>query len=339
MGETRTSRFWAVSAISLALVVWASVAFAAITELQAEDKAARLADALGWSYGPPSGARLEPEPSSWPHPPRYRVDFSKAAEICVYAETGEIQGGVDDTVAALLSGPHPPEGKLGEREAREAAERVLDVWGRPADIRLEKAFQRPDSKYWVFIWKRTFQDIPYVYDAMEIAVSPVAGKLVYFGRSFLSAPPPTAEAKVSEQEAIAAARDAAAKKGMADSAAASASARLMVVQPNDYWEAKPNLESWYPGAPSRVAWVVRFTTGDGYREFWIDAADGRLLGGEASRGTGGLRTPPGAAGQAGPSGATGGVMSSARARILLGSGLGLLALLGAFFVLRTRRAR
>jgi hypothetical protein len=61
----------------------------------------------------------------------------------------------------------------------------------------------------------------------------------------------------------------------------------------------------------------------------MDAQDGVLLSGTQTRGAGGPKTPA----------TTGGVMSSARARILLGSGLGLLALLGAFFVLRTRRAR
>jgi len=128
---------------------------------------------------------------------------------------------------------------------------------------------------------------------------------------------------------------------MADSAAASASARLMVVPPNYYWEAEPkrNLHSLYPGAPSRVAWVVTLSEGDGYKQFWMDAGDGSLLGGTQTKGAGGPETPPSAAGQARPSGAAGGVMSSARARILLGSGLGLLVLIGALFALRLRRAR
>ena len=334
----KTRRLWTVTGISMALVVWASAAFAAITELRAQYEAARLAKALGWSYGAPSGTQLNP--AFLAHGPEYEVDFSGAAEVQLDAETGDVTVAIDYEQVRLLSSRRPVEEKLGEQEARQAAERLLDIWGRPANIRFEEAYQTPDTREWVFMWVRIFQDIPYIYDKMRISVSPIDGKLVGFGRTFPSAPPPTAEAKVGEQEAIAAARDAAADKGMADSAAASASARLMVVQPNDYWEAKPNLESWHPGAPSRVAWVVTLSEGDGYnKQFWMDAQDGALLGGDASRGTGGLRTPPGAAGPARPAGATGGIMSSARARILLGSGLGLLALLGALFVLRTRRAR
>jgi hypothetical protein len=117
---------------------------------------------------------------------------------------------------------------------------------------------------------------------------------------------------------------------MTESAAAAASARLMVVQLNGRWD---------PGAPSRVAWVVTLSEGDGYKQFWMDAGDGSLLGLTEALGAGGPETPATPTGQAGPPGATGGIMSSARARILLGSGLGLLALLGALFALRLRRAR
>jgi hypothetical protein len=308
-----------------------------------------LAAALGWSYGEPTSAVLREV--DLPNSRRWEVDFSEAASVNIDPDSGEILALTDFSGSNELRASTEEDRKISQEAAREVAEAALDLLGRPEGIAFEKSYQgSPHTPAWVFLWTRTFNGIPYLYDKLQIRISPLDGRVLGYGRQFISAPPPSADTKISEEDAIALARKAAATLQTAGSVSATSSAVLRVVQPNDYWGKQPNGHAWHKGAPSQVAWVVRIAQDDKehdyqelwdnqveYREFWVDAADGRLLGGSEAGGAGSPITPAKPAAQTGPAGVRGGAPTSLRARVLLG--LRVAAAIGASFVLRASGAR
>jgi hypothetical protein len=236
---------------------------------------------MDWRYGPPLEARLVQ--SSARIGQRWEVDFG-AALVGVDPETGDILSATDFSKGDLLRSAETTGKRIGEQEARQTAERVLDLVGRPADLQFEKSFQRNHSKEWRFLWARTFQGIPYLYDKIQVRISPLDGKMLGYGRQFVSAPPPSAQIAIEREDAISAARGVAASLGIAGADTAPVAAEVFVVQPDNYWGPGPATDGWGRGAPSRVAWVVRLGDECDCKEFWIDAAEGSLLGGTQTLG-------------------------------------------------------
>jgi len=252
----------------------------ATTEREAAAIASAFARAMGWDYGPPSQTKLAELPTGervW------EVEFSGEAGVQVGQETGRIRIVVDKSqLRDVQEVRRDAPAKLTELEARTAGERILDVVGRPTDIVFECVENDRINKEWRVRWKRTFQGIPYISDGVLVVLSPIDGELLAFGDKRISAPPEAAEVNLSPETAIQAARETAAALEMPGAISAAASVQLYVVQPDSYWGPGPLSDRLSDGAPSRVAWVVRL--GDrGQKHFWIDAADGTLLGGAQAR--------------------------------------------------------
>lgn len=279
--------------IQVALLLAAITACAAASaplesEEAAKQAAKRFAETLGWeSYGEPTEAKLR-EGVSAAQATHWRIEFSDDAIMRFDRDTGEVYTATALAEFASLDTAEPVEVIVDEQSARQAAESLLDRIGRPSDVVFDKSYQPPDTREWRFRWARTYEGIPYLYDSLHVRVSPVTGRVIGYGRQLISAPPTSAEVRVTEEDAISAARNAAASLGIPESVIAVATASLKVVQPNNYWGPGPTIEGWRVGGPSRVAWVVDLGDGGELKQFWIDAADASLLGGMQMKGAGSI---------------------------------------------------
>jgi len=254
------------------------------SEQAATDMGDVFAQAMNWQYGRPSKAIIKEVAG---YGALWRVEFSGAALVNIDPATGQIIMAADLSQNALLySNPGPVEDKIGETKARETAERVLDVVGRPIDARFLSSDKSQDNREWRFLWVRTFFDIAYRDDMIMVKISSINGKLLGYGRSFVSAPPPSVEVKLTADDAMAAARNIMLSLTISESEIGTANTKLQVIQPNNYWGPGNAIEDWGKDGPSRVAWIVMTNQNKSLKEFWIDAENGNLLGGTQTKSPG-----------------------------------------------------
>jgi len=108
------------------------------------------------------------------------------------------------------------------------------------------------------------------------------------GKGFWSLLPESTDVEVTQEAALERARQCASALGFSQGGLPPA-VELRIVQPNDYWGPNGEVHLQYP-ARSRVASVVTLkvpypgTETYSYKEFWIDAKDGSLLGGTQTGG-------------------------------------------------------
>jgi hypothetical protein len=254
------------------------------TEEAAKSIAIAFGRAMEWHHGLPSKAELR---QSARGTTVWEVQFSDAARVEVDATTGTIVTVMDYMELKPLgeladkAGGEVPQ-NVSESAMRNVAQRALELAAPRDDLRFSRVSIDPVDKARDFVWDRVFNGIPYLSDGAGVSVSPLDGRLLGLGAHCPSAPPESAELNLSRETAIEVAQQKAAELGMSAAILAAASAQMYVVQPNNYWGPGPEADCRDPGAPSRVAWVVRL--GDrGQKHFWIDAADGALLGGTQAR--------------------------------------------------------
>jgi hypothetical protein len=246
-----------------------------------------------------------------------------------------------DSSACVEFAAQPTIVNLTEDEALARATEIaeaMDLFREPVALyRVRLTPVSEQTQEWVIMWVRTVDEIPYDQDYARLALDPSNGRLMGVGQSFRSAPPESTEVEVTQEAAVAAAREHARALGFREVADMPPTAELKVVQPNNYWGPGEQIRLGYM-APSRVAWSVAITVPygpeGGYTEkvLWIDAADGDLLGGYGYRGA---TSPPAVPTLAQPAATA----SSGRWLLMpvTAGGVAILAVVGGLLV-RARRA-
>ena len=127
-----------------------------------------------------------------------------------------------------------------------------------------------------------YQGISYE-NGVVVCITAEDGKLIYLSAG-LDAPAPASTAvTVDENAAKTSALAYANQLAPAAAGAATSMAKLVIVLPNSYWTGK-GLGAREDSTVAHVAWVVTESISGNDLIFWIDAADGRLLGGTQSLG-------------------------------------------------------
>jgi hypothetical protein len=215
-------------------------------------------------------------------------------EIAVDATDGAIVN-VQNRSAVTQFLAEPTRVKLTEEEALARADQIAQAMaisvGDTAfrDVKLNE-FTADEHYMWQVRWHRMCANIPYDSDGAIVMLDPETGNLLGAGKAFWARPPASTEVKIDSDEALSIARQQAAALALQETDLPP-SVELRVVQPNNYWDLAEPVEIPHTGF-SRVAWVVTFSVPSAlggpdavaHTVFWIDAADGRLLGGARSGG-------------------------------------------------------
>ncbi len=270
---------------------WGPASAADISEQQALAAAAEVAAALDIPFGEGASATLKPGGFM---PPEWEVRFHSFSSVRVEAKTGRVIGIVDHS-ALQESYSSADQPAIAEEEAVAIADNALSAMGHPNSLVFKDATLKApidDIPAWICKWDETWQGIPYYRGGPQGAsawVTAATGKVVSAALYPPLPAPASAEVRLSEAEAIAIASDLA-QDQLPPLAQPETTAQLRIVQPNHQWSKSGMVEVRYDD-PSCVAWVVQLTeVGEGGRvgraaEFWVDAADGSIVGGAISGGS------------------------------------------------------
>lgn len=134
---------------------------------------------------------------------------------------------------------------------------------------------------WELKWPRKKSAYEFRNDATTLNIDAIEGQILAYNDNNPSADPDSLDVSVKETAAKSRAAETATEKGFALDVT---SGKLMIVNPNYRWTAS-FVEM--PSTESRLSWVFSFQKqtdiGTGIGEIWIDASNGRLLGGEESK--------------------------------------------------------
>jgi len=280
---------------------------AAIDADAACQKAGAIARALDLPWGEQVEVVRESAAGRYGDRDHWVVKYFNFAEITLNALDGAVVSAINLSAFAELVA-EPTVVNTTEQVALARATdiaRTIGVFSEPVrlrDVRLHPDGEGQDSQ-WHVRWVRTADGIPYRGDGAIVMLEPTTGKLLGTGTSFWSRPPESTKVHIEESAGLLGARQHARALGITE-ADVPPTVELQVVQPNNYWKRTRDYGSQiaipYPGY-SRVAWAVTIkepsTLGQegavSQKLFWIDALDGKLLGGAQSIGV--LSSAPAAA--------------------------------------------
>ncbi len=267
--------------LSLAVGICSVSASVVNSEESAKSLGAGYAQKAGWDYGLPSEAKLIDLPQ---HGKAWRVEFSGASLIHLSQATGDVISLTDLSAGTLLCSDEPIKESITEQAAYAAAQMALVNFGIPPSTAFLNSYKDNNTKEWRFRWARMLGAIPYQDDTIQIRISPIDGKMLGYGKHFISAPPSNSQVVATKEAAIANAREIAGQLGLSNSATITADAELKIVQPTYYWTESLDRNIPYVGGPTRIAWIVALGEPHERKNFWIDATDGSLLGGDQVKG-------------------------------------------------------
>ncbi len=281
-------RKYLVVSIWLAALVAASVSLCyaqATTADVAATKAAAFATALNLPWGDETQTVLRQNVNQ-ARKAEWVTTYGSFSSIGVDQRTGAVVSAVDYSEVMAHTAAQAP-AKLDQAAAIARAQDIITRAGLITAANLgtpEVKLQQDSQGVWRFAVKYpcVYQGIPYEYGCVTVLVAAEDGKLLALSSAINVPVPASTTATVDEKTATTSALGYAAKL-TPDTSSATASAKLMIVAPNSYWNA------WGLGAKedstvARTAWVVTATQNGAQLIFWIDAADGRLLGGTQSMG-------------------------------------------------------
>jgi len=134
---------------------------------------------------------------------------------------------------------------------------------------------------WNFKWAREKQGYKYHDDWVFISVDAYKGQIIGYNQNFASNEPTSLEIRIEKPEALELAGRLASKEGFS---LIQNEAELMIVNPNYRWT---EYMTKVPEANTRLAWVIVFDKPQapfgGSGEIWIDASNGKMLGGVETR--------------------------------------------------------
>jgi hypothetical protein len=215
-------------------------------------------------------------------PPCWDIRFDPSGRFRVDAETGQMLA--FQVSPAAIRKTRAGKRAISEGQAVEAARKTAEAMGLPADAVLKGAALMSvagPADMWSITWeRRTSSGIPFYDDALTVYLKAASGQPTSGYASWSSRMPESMEVKVSKEQAQALALRFASKRGPLLKKP-TFTAELKIVHPNGHWTSRPVRSIRYD-SPTRLAWVVEMERRSGRTLrtiFWIDAADGSLLGG------------------------------------------------------------
>jgi len=300
--DVKTTVRWAamVCPLVLGLVTITPALCQAPKAEDAMSKATAFAAALAMPWGEDTQAALREDVNA-ARKAEWRVTFGTFASVGVDPRTGRITSAADYSGGlAHAMAKAPP--NLDNAAALAHATEILKLagladaaqWGSP-----DVALQEEAPGVWRFAVKFPcqYQGIPYRYGCATVLLAAEDGKLLVLSTA-LDLPIPASTAVLVKEEAASESALTYASKVSSSPEAGTASAKLMIVTPNSYWVSK-GLGATEDSTIARTAWVVTVEQAGRQFMFWMDAADGRLLGGTQSKGLVEMsapRLPPAVAG-------------------------------------------
>ncbi|UCG88149.1 MAG: hypothetical protein JSW71_06295 [Gemmatimonadota bacterium] len=289
--ESRGTRFLLV--IAGLLMLWARLpAVGAINAQTAVQETSAFAEAVGMPFG--EGVETVMEAAEGPYGDRWTVKYFDFSEVTVDAADGSVVTAINRAAVEEFMA-QPTTVAITEAAAVASASEIAKLMGLPFDsaelydVELNE-FAADELYQWHVRWVRTADGIPYESDMAIVMLDPNSGQFLGAGKAFWSSAPESVEVRVKESQALGIAREHAQRLGIQE-ADVPPSVELRIVQPNNYWGPGEVVAPKY-GSPSRAAWVVNLRSpsslgGEGAaadKVFWIDAANGELLGGTQSMG-------------------------------------------------------
>lgn len=203
------------------------------------------------------------------------------SSVGVDPRTGRITSAVDYS-AALTHALTPAPVKLDKAAAVARATDILTRAGllQAVDAKApEVRFHESDPGAWRLSVKFpcVYQGIPYQYGGATVLLGANDGAFLALSSAVDVAPPADTTVTVDEKAAADSALALSARVSASDEPV-TASATLMIVVPNSFW-ITAGVGAKEDGTVARTAWVVTVSKGERLLVFWIDAADGRVLGG------------------------------------------------------------
>lgn len=240
---------------------------------------------------------------------RWEVRFPGYATVCVVDSTGAISYYRDEAYRGRADLRDAAGKPISESRARALGAAALAASGGGNEVLFWRAqlMTEGDPKLrgghqWVLGWHRKAGSWVYNHrSSVLITLDAEDGTIVSLSKIFPSPPPTTLAVRVSKQDATKTAVATLAELKLASGPVKKA--ELLIVQPNERWRVKPGQPRARGYLPerntkrvSRLAWVLHFsnpTLEDYWRDVWVDAETGKVIGGE----TGGIarsatRAPP-----------------------------------------------
>lgn len=279
-----------VGALVLGCAAEPARANAAVSREEAIAAAARVARDLELPFSHRVTAELkERESPPYRGTPLWVIELPEFSHFRVDAGTGSVLSFFDMS-AWREAHASPPKTAVPAGDAVAIATHVLQTLGMPDDLLFGQARCHPycnDQYRWTISWHRSHGGIPLAERTAKVSLDAATGKALAGYIDPLPPAPESWELKVSAADAV--------DKAVRQVCQASTrtpqmrtDARLMLVQPNWYYssegEQPPRSDD-----PSRLAWVIGVWAGypgfpiAGHHIYWVDAADGTILGGKSTR--------------------------------------------------------
>ncbi len=253
------------------------------------DEAIGIARAFASQIGAPiqgQGQAVYPAPkqsASLPEPywqPRWKVTFGGDVEFEIVDANGVICRYADRRVHAGPGQPARSRASVAQAaiirrgEAVRLAAGPVPETGEPEARRASPG--QPDDDTWFVIWPRVSGDAPYKDEQLIVVIRGRDGAVSAMTARYPSTPSWSWGSGVSETDAIAAARAHLAEFGIKGVSIVHTARE--VVQPSTGWETAMGTKA--EGGASVDAWVCEFWAGARNYLVYVDAASGRVVGGE-----------------------------------------------------------
>jgi hypothetical protein len=253
---------------------------------QPAERAAAFAAQVGMPWGEPTGSEVRDNAND-ARKAEVVVNYHDFASIGVDPNRGVITSAVD-YAAVTEHAASPAEAKLDNAAALSRAQEIVKAAGLEGVLDWEKpTVKLQESSPGVFrytvTWRPTYKGIPYDLVGAAVMLSAVDGRMLALSTALDVTPPASVEVLVPKDTAVQSAVELVSKAD-ARFVLEEETAELRVVIPNSYWS-RYGLGENVSTDLSRVAWVVDLRGKGRSLVFWVDAADGNLLGGTESKGT------------------------------------------------------
>ncbi len=210
-------------------------------------------------------------------PPSWSVRFDPSGTVQVDAETGQVLAFQVSSSTTARRGRRT----ISQGQVVDTATKVAEAMGRPEDAVLESALRSSYENDWSVTWRRRTPDgIPFYDDELTVHLGSASGQPTGAHMRWSGRMPESMEVRVSKEQAEALALRFATKRGPL-LRKPTFTAELRIVHPNGHWT-KDSLRGVRYDDPTRLAWVVEVLREPAQVSrmiFWIDAANGSLLGG------------------------------------------------------------
>ncbi|MDO8586608.1 MAG: hypothetical protein Q7T82_06165 [Armatimonadota bacterium] len=254
-----------VASVCLAVLAPCAGDASSLTSAQAASRAARFFESVGWK---PNGKVSVSGPSVGNRGEEYRVSAGDLL-LSIDMRSGSI------TYASSGRGYTKPKTSISAAKALDQAKRYakaagLSLAGRKADV------VQPSQ----VVFRRYYRGHPFMDDTITMMIYSGDGSLKSLNSGKACPLPASTLANINKRDSERNCRRI--LTGQRLQLGRVLSQRLMIVQPNNYWGGSWLAKRGEEQGFSKLAWVIRFERlpgGGHFAEGWVDAANGRVIGG------------------------------------------------------------